>query len=844
MRAVCDTCGARYRIPEEKLEGKVLRIRCRKCENVFTVQDTAEASAASAPPPEGEWFFAIGGESFGPYTESELLARFESGRLGGDTFIWKEGFSEWMPVDEHPTFAAAIELSKNSMSRFSSQRPDTQKATEGSGRYTLEMRRPGAILGEDYAANSDAIEDEVNDAFDSLIGSVQNHRNDIDQESATEPMRNLASAAPVQQPIQREPAQPSSTTITSKEIKDDDAGLRATRKSADASKPQAADTTPTDLESETVPVAVGPASDDAPTEATPPVKPAPAKPAAKPAAKPDAKPAAKPVSKPPTRPSSASSAAPGSSNLSLSERLRQIRERSTGTESSTSSLPSPTKNGLPPAKSGLPKPAQPSKPASKPASPVRSEAAATSETSTREEHLTPPAGLTALRSNEIDEDTKLDAPASARTDSDADSTPNDAVKNSAASQSMGSALFSDDEAKELFGDDSEADAVLAALKPSDTPRGPTTEDDQKAKAIAPIPQGPIRQVTQDIDITDLFDDEDDLDPPPVVAPSDEELQQFLDRHQKTRASASDDAKQDEAEQDEAEQDEALAAGVGAAAIGAAAVAPADTHRAEQITPVGGTAAVGLPTASTSGEVIEVPVETVEALQSTQQRQRKTMKTLVIILALLMLGLLLLLLLIPKRGATDTGAPTSTEESVDLNVPAVDPHNVERARNRATSIIAQSQARAAEAAFVATEDERNQRYAANTRGQRSSGSSRSEPEDMGFRLQGSARPSAPATRSAKSSGPSASHFASTLQGAVRTSVGRCAQRARAMDGGLAVSRLELSISIEPDGTVDRINAQRAVRDTTLMNCLRNESMRWRFASFEGSKTTITHPFVIQ
>lgn len=925
MRAVCDTCGARYRIPEEKLEGKILRIRCRKCENVFTVKDSSGSDAVAARQASaGEWFFAIGGESFGPYTQEELLDRFESGRLGVETYIWKQGFSEWMPVTEHPTFAAGIELAKNSMRRFGSQRPNPVQNSEGSGRYTVELRRPGATLGEEYKERSSVIESEVDDAFDSLIGSVQSHRSPSDQDTATEPMRNLAAASLLQETPEPEEPAPAATTITSKAVStsakpsrpsgvtrpvtgatpvvrasstesDDNGGLRATAarvpSSAGSERPTRT-VRPITRSTPTIGKTQEDASqDDDVTEAP---SPTPVVSAQRPAA--STADAASP-GRPRTTATAARSALPPASNgprkpatsaagLSLSERLRQIREKGPDGPSAstapqparpTGALPTPTTRttGALPTRSGLPTPTRPvtgrlqrvetstpvtgesAIPSARVAEPVTPADDAPSHGldsldslfregfGSEETHVGKQGfGASVPGSPLAEERTVSVSVPQVATQAQADADPFFSEEDDLFGG--GDTLFgippqnaSSDSSAHVSEEDRETEDILNALQPLRADIPVTIQETPPVKKLAPLPVGPIRQVTQELDISDLFAEDDEATQgvettqrasSTHAAPSTEELQEFIDRRKKERT------------------------GNFPSATGSHPL------REAQSTPVAGTAAVPLATPAPSTPVAapaprteSIALDEVQALQHERARQRRWMQGLLAMLLLLCVVVLTLTLLLPKRSAEDAEATPEVVAEV-VPVPAVRPADFERARNRAASVVAQAQAKAASAAFVATEGERQQQFANSQRSQRPERAERAERSrdtpantqgaEMGFRLDGAARPDATSVRRSENTGPTSAHFASTLQGAVRTSVGRCAQRARAMDGGLSVARLELSITIRPDGTVERVNAQRNARDSTLMNCMRNESMRWRFASFEGSNTTITHPYVLQ
>ena len=41
MKIVCDSCSAKYSIADEKVAGKVFKIRCKKCSNVICLLYTS-----------------------------------------------------------------------------------------------------------------------------------------------------------------------------------------------------------------------------------------------------------------------------------------------------------------------------------------------------------------------------------------------------------------------------------------------------------------------------------------------------------------------------------------------------------------------------------------------------------------------------------------------------------------------------------------------------------------------------------------------------------------------------------------------------------------------------------
>ena len=169
MKFQCDGCKTRYSIADEKVRGKVLKIRCKTCAAVITVRDAAVAaprltaepvpaagpvtpmvsatggrrvaraasqtiqlSGVSAPVmaatpaarpardgtnpramlPEAnvpeEWYLSIDGHQEGPLTPDQARARVSKKAPSVEMFAWRDDFEEWLPVEEVPVLAVHL----------------------------------------------------------------------------------------------------------------------------------------------------------------------------------------------------------------------------------------------------------------------------------------------------------------------------------------------------------------------------------------------------------------------------------------------------------------------------------------------------------------------------------------------------------------------------------------------------------------------------------------------------------------------------------------------------------------------------------------------------------------
>jgi predicted Zn finger-like uncharacterized protein len=147
VKFLCDKCKTRYSIGDERVRGKILKIRCKNCANVITVREgmdiaaheprrnptmaiqrvdfsepappaaTRSTAAAAAPqgalgaafasqltkpPPalEEEWYVSIDGNQAGPYSLSEAQKWVASKPFAAELHCWSEGFDDWLPVDK------------------------------------------------------------------------------------------------------------------------------------------------------------------------------------------------------------------------------------------------------------------------------------------------------------------------------------------------------------------------------------------------------------------------------------------------------------------------------------------------------------------------------------------------------------------------------------------------------------------------------------------------------------------------------------------------------------------------------------------------------------------------
>ncbi|MCP3104890.1 zinc-ribbon domain-containing protein, partial [Myxococcus sp. K15C18031901] len=160
MNFTCDNCQKRYSIADEKVRGKTVKVRCKNCQNVISVEGpAAEEStrvvsladverlraqerslaepAASAPEPAAApavakappaalqtpwddeptraaplratgspWFVMVRNKQEGPLDEGGLRELIATGAISGRSFFWQQGMADWKRGSDVPELAA------------------------------------------------------------------------------------------------------------------------------------------------------------------------------------------------------------------------------------------------------------------------------------------------------------------------------------------------------------------------------------------------------------------------------------------------------------------------------------------------------------------------------------------------------------------------------------------------------------------------------------------------------------------------------------------------------------------------------------------------------------------
>ncbi len=217
MKFSCDRCQTRYSIGDDKVQGKVLKIRCKTCGNIIVVRESTAATqqmqgahassqqslasaaafgggalsasggaafgaalASSAPagatgplPPvpqgastrgEVEWFVAIKGKQHGPARQDDIARLFREGKITERTHLWHEAMAAWTRLKDVPEMQA---LMREPIAR----KPPPPPPEEGAEIVSFEQARAQRLLQQGHQPPAAAAHDPF--AAVAAVGSAE-----------------------------------------------------------------------------------------------------------------------------------------------------------------------------------------------------------------------------------------------------------------------------------------------------------------------------------------------------------------------------------------------------------------------------------------------------------------------------------------------------------------------------------------------------------------------------------------------------------------------------------------------------------------------------------------------
>jgi len=117
MKITCHSCAAKYTVSDEKVQGKTVKMKCRKCGATIVVGSAsggdadahvADDSALGDSPPAGSYLVNVADGDQRTLTLEEVVDAYNTGVVTADTYVWSDGMNDWQSLGENDAIVGAL----------------------------------------------------------------------------------------------------------------------------------------------------------------------------------------------------------------------------------------------------------------------------------------------------------------------------------------------------------------------------------------------------------------------------------------------------------------------------------------------------------------------------------------------------------------------------------------------------------------------------------------------------------------------------------------------------------------------------------------------------------------
>ena len=132
MKIICPSCGTKYLIRDEKIRGKTVKMKCRKCSASIYIRDPALGepfiflgrppdtiapqkragagySSKKGNPVKTRWYALHDGNRIGPFSNKMVLEKLKNGEITPKTFMWKPDLQKWRRAEKIDDFRPLLQ---------------------------------------------------------------------------------------------------------------------------------------------------------------------------------------------------------------------------------------------------------------------------------------------------------------------------------------------------------------------------------------------------------------------------------------------------------------------------------------------------------------------------------------------------------------------------------------------------------------------------------------------------------------------------------------------------------------------------------------------------------------
>ncbi|WP_437593244.1 zinc-ribbon domain-containing protein [Sorangium sp. So ce1000] len=152
MKITCQSCQSKYTVSDEKVQGRTVKIKCRKCgatilvnsSGVTTNGGVADPVSGTSVPNDGTTYLVnVADGDQRSMTLAEIVASYQSGVINAETYVWADGMADWQPLGQIDTIVAALHAGSAPASAAAQEPASVQSTSVPSAGAALGQTSPG-----------------------------------------------------------------------------------------------------------------------------------------------------------------------------------------------------------------------------------------------------------------------------------------------------------------------------------------------------------------------------------------------------------------------------------------------------------------------------------------------------------------------------------------------------------------------------------------------------------------------------------------------------------------------------------------------------------------------------
>ena len=118
MKITCQSCQSKYTVSDEKVQGKTVKIKCRKCGATILVNSGGVTTSAPADPVSlssggqadagASYLVNVADGDQRSLSLPEIVAAYQTSVVTAETYVWADGMGDWQPLGQVDAIVAAL----------------------------------------------------------------------------------------------------------------------------------------------------------------------------------------------------------------------------------------------------------------------------------------------------------------------------------------------------------------------------------------------------------------------------------------------------------------------------------------------------------------------------------------------------------------------------------------------------------------------------------------------------------------------------------------------------------------------------------------------------------------